>query len=84
MRKMIIIIPPLRNPKRSPNILFTSLKAEVSIKYEILYVMNEIAMRASVKPKINESIIINSQLSPNMPMTKSIWEIVVKIRGEIR
>ena len=46
--------------------------------------MNEIAIRASVKPKINESIIINSQLSPSMLMTKSISEIVVKIRGEIR
>ena len=81
---MIIITPPLRNPKRSPKILFISLKTEVSMKYEILYVMKDIVMSANVNPTINESIIINSQLSPKIFIMKSISEIVVKIRGEIR
>ena len=84
MRKMIIIIPPLRNPKRSPKILFISLKAEVSIKYEILYVMKDIIMSVNVNPTINESIIISSQLSPKIFIMKSTSEMVVKIKGEIR
>ena len=78
------MIPPLKTPKSKPKILFISLKTEVSIKYEILYVMNEIAMRAIVKPSRNESIIISSQLSPKMFITKANSETVVKIRGEIR
>ena len=68
--------------KNYPKILFISLKTEVSIKYEILYVMNDIKIRESVKPKRNESIIISSQLSPKMLIMKSIPEIVLKIRGE--
>ena len=77
-------MPPLKKPKSKPKILFNSFRTEVSIKYEILYVIKEIAIRARVKPKRNESIIINSQLSPKMPMMKSISEMVEKIRGEIR
>ena len=77
-------MPPLRNPKRSPNILFISLKTDFSTKYEILYVMKDIVMSAKVNPTINESIIISSQLSPKMFITKANSEIVVKIRGEIR
>ena len=78
------MIPPLRNPKRSPKILFISLKTEVSIKYEILYVMKDIVTSANVNPTINESIIISSQLSPKMFMMKSTSEMAMKIRGEIR
>ena len=81
---MIIIILPLRNPKRSPKILFISLKTEVSMKYEILYVIKDIVMSANVNPTINESIIISSQLSPKIFIMKSTSEMVVKIRGEIR
>ena len=77
-------MPPLKNPKRSPNILFISLKTEVSMKYEILYVMKDIVMSANVNPTINESIIISSQLSPKIFIMKSTSEMVVKIRGEIR
>ena len=81
---MIIIIPPLKNPKRSPKILLISLKIDVSTKYEILYVMKDIVIRASVKPTRNERIIISSQLSPKMLIIKAISEIVVKIRGEMK
>ena len=41
-------------------------------------------MRAIVKPSRNESIIISSQLSPNMLIMKSISEMLLKIKGEIR
>ena len=41
IRKIITIIPPLKKPKSKPKILFISLKTEVSIKYEILYVTKE-------------------------------------------
>ena len=77
-------MPPLKNPKRSPNILFISLKTEVSMKCEILYVMKDIVISANVNPTINESIIISSQLSPKIFIMKSTSEMVVKIRGEIR
>ena len=54
------------------------------MKYEILYVMKDIVISANVNPTINESIIISSQLSPKIFIMKSTWEMVVKIRGEIR
>ena len=54
------------------------------MKYEILYVMKDIVMSANVNPTINEIIIISSQLSPKIFIMKSISEMVLKIRGEIR
>ena len=41
-------------------------------------------IRASVKPKRKESIIINSQLSPNILIMKSTSDIDTKIRGETK
>ena len=84
IRKIITIIPPLKKPKSKPKILFISLKIEVSIKYEILYVTKEMAIRASVKPKRKESIIINSQLSPKILIMNSISDIDTNIRGETK